>query len=81
MLLGDLRLRTSKLFGLRAKRKSGCLRASGLSVLLLNYCSARDAPASAAPPRGTQSGKPVARAACLPRLAREKRPTWYKNLP
>ena len=66
---------------LKEKRLPGCLRASGLSVLLLNYCSARDAPASAAPPRGAQIGKPVARAACLPRLAREKRPTWYKNLP
>jgi hypothetical protein len=62
-------------------RLPGCLRASGLSVLLLNHCFDLDAPASAAPPRGTQSGKPVARAACLPRLAREKRPTWYKNLP
>jgi hypothetical protein len=60
---------------------SSRLRASGLSVLLLNHCFDLDAPASAAPPRGTQSGKPVARAACLPRLAREKRPTWYKNLP
>jgi hypothetical protein len=65
----------------RKKSLPGCLRASGLSVLLLNHCFDLDAPASAAPPRGTQSGKPVARAACLPRLAREKRPTWYKNLP
>jgi hypothetical protein len=70
--------------GARRKKsacRAVCLRASGLSVLLLNYCFDLDACASAAPPRGTQSGKPVARAACLPRLAREKRPTWYKNLP
>jgi hypothetical protein len=54
---------------------------SGLSVLLLNHCFDLDARASAAPPRGTQSGKPVARDVCLPRLAREKRPTWRSNGP
>eukprot|EP01046_Picozoa_sp_COSAG06_P020696 COSAG06_NODE_1524_length_9197_cov_21.393430_4_plen_105_part_00 len=59
----------------------GCLRASGLCVLLLNCCSDFDARASAAPPLGTESGKPAAGALCLPRRAREKRPTRRSNGP
>eukprot|EP01046_Picozoa_sp_COSAG06_P062466 COSAG06_NODE_14106_length_1189_cov_33.891743_2_plen_233_part_00 len=51
------------------QRPAGCLRASGLCVLLLNCCSDFDARASAAPPRGTESGKPAAGALCLPRRA------------
>eukprot|EP01046_Picozoa_sp_COSAG06_P015217 COSAG06_NODE_968_length_11280_cov_125.578302_1_plen_119_part_00 len=53
-----------------------CLRESGLSMKLLDFFSDRDARAPVAPTRWSESATLAAWALCLPRRAREKRPTW-----
>ena len=57
------------------------MRVGWLSMKLLDFFSDRDARAPVAPPRWSKSAKLVAWALCLPRRAREKRPTWAARKP
>ena len=74
-------MRTPRLSQPPAGRLPGCLRARWLSMKLLEFFSDRDARAPVAPPRWSKSAKLAAWALCLPRRAREKRPTRRSNGP